>query len=260
MVPLIKHLLRQRCRSRLFSLLGLGLLLIFASPLVVLAQSGEQLRVGPFSQAQPGTTFPYGWQPLTFENIPTHTQYELVEDDDQVVVKAVSQQSASGMKREITIDPKEHPIVAWRWKVKNILQHGDVTKKSGDDYPARLYIMFEYDSRQIGFFEQAQYEVAKLLYGQYPPLASLTYIWESKSPIGRIVPNPYTDRVYMIVLESGTPKLNQWVKEERNVYEDYKNVFGEDPPKISGVAIMTDTDNTQENAIAYFGDIVFKKK
>jgi hypothetical protein len=74
-----------------------------------------------------------------------------------------------------------------------------------------------------------------------------------------MVPNPYTDRVMMFVVESATAKLNQWVVEERNVYEDYKKAFGAEPPMISGVAIMTDTDNTGESAIAYYGDIVFKK-
>jgi hypothetical protein len=74
-----------------------------------------------------------------------------------------------------------------------------------------------------------------------------------------MVPNPYTDRVMMFVVESGTTKLNQWVNEERNVYEDYKKAFGEEPPMISGVAIMTDTDNTGESATAYYGDIFSKK-
>ena len=63
----------------------------------------------------------------------------------------------------------------------------------------------------------------------------------------------------MIVVESGEAKLNQWVNEERNIYEDYKKAFGEEPPMISGFAIMTDTDNTGESATAYYGDIVFKK-
>jgi len=63
----------------------------------------------------------------------------------------------------------------------------------------------------------------------------------------------------MFVVESGSAKLNQWVSEERNVYEDYKKAFKEEPPMISGVAIMTDTDNTAESAIAFYGDIIFKK-
>ena len=248
---------RQACSMML------GLALVFTSFTVVIAEStesNESLPVGIFSQAQPGTTFPPDWKPLTFEKIPTHTKYELVKDEDQVVVKAVSHQSSSGMTREITIDPEEYPVVQWRWKVENVLKNGNVKRKSGDDYPARLYITFEYDSSKVGFFEKAKYETAKFLYGQYPPIGAINYIWANKSPIGTMISNPYTDRVNMIVLESGEVRLNEWITEERNLYEDYKKAFGEDPPQISGVAIMTDTDNTKENATAYFGDIVFRKK
>ena len=97
------------------------------------------------------------------------------------------------------------------------------------------------------------------MYGQYPPTEAINYIWESKTPIGTIVPNPYTGFVQMIVTQSGNQRVGEWITEERNVYEDYKKAFGEEPTNISGVAIMTDTDNTKESATAYFGDIVFKK-
>lgn len=143
--------------------------------------------------------------------------------------------------------------------MKNILQKGDVTKKSGDDYPARLYITFEYDGSKVGWFEKAKFEAIKLIHGQYPPIGAINYIWDSHSPVGTIVPNPYTDRVHMFVLQSGPDRLNEWVTEERNILDDYREAFGEDPPNISGVAIMTDTDNTGESAVAYFGDILFKK-
>lgn len=61
----------------------------------------------------------------------------------------------------------------------------------------------------------------------------------------------------MIVVESGAAKVGEWVEESRNVYQDYKRAFGEDPPAINGIAIMTDTDNTKERAVAYYGDIRF---
>jgi len=225
-----------------------------------LADSGMILDVGKFSEATPGEEFPDGWKPLTFKKIPRHTDYTLVKEDDRVVVQAVSDKSSSGITREIKIDPKEYPIVQWEWKVANILKKGDVSKKEGDDYPARIYITFLYDSSLVGFFGKAKYEVVRLLYGQYPPLGAINYIWESKAPVGTVVPNPFTEQVVMFVVESGSDKLGTWVIEERNVYEDYKKAFGQDPPLISGVAIMTDTDNTEESATAYFGDIVFKKK
>ena len=223
------------------------------------AQAPSLIDVGTFSAEKAGTALPDRWKPLTFKKIERHTDYTLVKDGDTTVVKAISNASASGLIREIKINPKEYPVLQWRWNVSNILKKGDVHKKEGDDYPARIYITFEYAPKRLGLFEKAKYEAARLLYGQYPPLAAINYIWESKSPKGTVVPNPFTDRVMMIVVESAEEKVNQWVNEERNVYEDYKQAFHEEPPMISGVAIMTDTDNTGESATAYYGDIVFKR-
>jgi hypothetical protein len=223
------------------------------------AQLGDVIEVGKFSAEVIGNSPPAGWKPLTFKKIDRHTSYTLVKDGNEVVVKAVAESSASGLVREIKINPKEYPTVQWRWKVTNILKKGDVKRKEGDDYPARIYITFEYDPSRLGLFDKAKYEMIRLLYGQYPPIGAINYLWESKAPEGTMVPNPYTDRVVMIVVESGESKLNQWVSEEQNIYEDYKKAFGQEPPMISGVAIMTDTDNTGDSATAYYGDILFRK-
>ena len=232
-------------------------LALLAVPAVIYAQSASVIEVGKFSDAGVGEGLPVGWKPLTFKKIEKHTFYSVVKDDGTAVVKAVSEASASGLIREIRIDPKEYPVVRWRWKMSNILKKGNVYRKDGDDYPARLYITFEYDPRKLSFSERLKYQAAKLFYGEYPPLAAINYIWESHAPIGTMVPNPFTDRVMMIVVESGVDRLNQWVNEERNVYEDYKRAFGEEPPHVSGLAVMTDTDNTGESATAYYGDILF---
>jgi len=236
------------------------LFFLLTSVWVVHADSPPVIEVGKFSVATEGDVLPDGWKPLTFKKVKRHTTYTLVKDGDSVVVKAVSEASASGLTREVKINPKEYPLVQWRWKVANALKKGDVTTKEGDDYPARLYITFEYDPGKVGFLEKAKYETARLLYGQYPPMGAINYIWESKAPKDTMVPNPYTEQVKMIVIESGVERLNQWVSEERNLYEDYKKAFGREPSMISGVAIMTDTDNTGESATAYYGDILFKKK
>ncbi|ALA60630.1 DUF3047 domain-containing protein [Nitrospira moscoviensis] len=234
--------------------------MIPGEPNFLQAESTEALEIGAFSAATPDGSWPNGWKPLTFPKISQHTTYRLVKDGDRVAVKADSRASSSGLTKEILIDPKEYPIIQWQWKVSNILKAGDVAKKEGDDYPARLYVSFQYDSQKVGLFGKAKYEAARLIYGRYPPLGAINYIWESRAPVGTAVPNPYTDQVHMIVVESGSNKLNTWVTEERNVYEDYKRVFGQEPPMISGVAIMTDTDNTGESAEAYYGDIVVKKR
>lgn len=222
------------------------------------AQSPGRLEVGMFSTTWVDGNLPDGWKPLTFSRVERHTDYSLVKESDTVVVKAVSDQSASGLARAISIDPAEYPVIQWRWKVNNILQKGDVTSKDGDDYPARIYITFTLDPDKAGYLERLEHEAAKLIKGQDVPYRAISYIWGSNSPAGTMIANPYTDRAMMFVVQVGVEKLQQWVTERRNVYEDYKKAFGEEPAMISGVAIMTDTDNTRESAIAWYGDIVFR--
>lgn len=249
----------HRANSMATILLAASVLLL-AGHLAVRAESPSVLEVGRFSAEKPGDELPAGWEPFTFKGIDRYTDYRLVEEDGKVVVEANAHASASGLMRRIAIDPREYPIVQWRWKAANILEKADIHRKEGDDYPARIYIAFEYDPDKLGLSDRIKYGVAKMLHGEHPPHAVLNYLWASKAPVGLVAPNAYTDRSTMIVVQSGAENLNAWVEEERNIYEDYKKAFKDEPPAISGVAIMTDTDNTGESATAYYGDIVFRKE
>jgi Protein of unknown function (DUF3047) len=220
------------------------------------AESSPVLEVGRFAASHAGVPLADGWKPLKFKKVPKDTVYELVEDAGTVVVRATSEASASGLIKEIKIDPSAFPVVRWRWKIENLLKRSDVGRKSGDDYPARLYITFEYDPDKVGFAKKLKYKAGQVLFGDIP-IAALNYIWDTKAPIGTVVDNAFTDFAKMIVVESGPEKVGMWVEESRNIYEDYKTAFGEEPPKINGVAIMSDTDNTKERAIAYYGNIQF---
>ncbi|MCG8551160.1 MAG: DUF3047 domain-containing protein [Desulfobacterales bacterium] len=220
-----------------------------AEPIIIL---------GHFSQANTGEIIPRYWEPLTFKKIKAHTIYRIVEDQGRTVVKAHSQASASGLIRKTGIDVKKYPIIQWQWKISQINEKSDVTQKKGDDYPARIYVAFEYDPDAAGFWEKTRFETARLVYGEYPPATVVTYIWANRVPKETRVPNPYVDRVMMIAVQSGEEKVDTWVTEERNIYQDYVDSFGHPPPLTSGVAIMTDTDNTGETSTAFYGDIVFK--
>lgn len=222
------------------------------------ANTAERIQAGAFSQAGIGQALPLNWQPLTFKRIERQTDYSLVQEGGAVVVKAVSAQSASGLIRKISIDPKQYPNLQWRWKVNNTLQGGDVSRKDGDDYPARVYIAFAFDPASAGYLERLKYQTAQLLFGEGVPYRAISYIWGSNSMADTMVENPYTDNVMMFVLQSGDAQLQQWVAEIRNIYEDYKTAFGEEPPMINAVAIMTDTDNTGDSAVAWYGDIEFR--
>jgi hypothetical protein len=230
---------------------------VFVPPLNSQA-TGDMVEVGRFSAARAGQSLPDGWTPLTFHKIHRHTEYSLVRDGETVVVKASSKASASGLVTAVRIDPKEYSIVRWRWKIDNLLEKSNVRRKTGDDYPARLYITFEYEPDKVGWAKTLKYQAGRVLFGAIP-IAAINYIWDGTTPAGSILDNAYTDFAKMIVIRTGSERVGQWVDETRNIYDDYRLAFGEEPPMINGVAIMTDTDNTQEAAIAYYGDIVFQR-
>jgi hypothetical protein len=222
---------------------------------MVSAQAPDSMVVGDFSNAALGNNVPNGWKPLTFKRIKQHTIYSVEKDEDRHVIKAQANHSASGLVNNVSIDLREYPFIEWRWKVSNLIDKGNPREKAGDDYPARIYITFAQDQNKLSFTDK----IARKLSGQDIPHSGLNYIWDNKTPINTIIPNAYTDRLRMITIESGSDKLNQWQTETRNVLEDYRKAFGAEPPLISGVAIMTDTDNTEAAATAWYGDIRFKK-
>lgn len=219
----------------------------------------DTITVGLFSKADPAEITPRGWHPLEFGNIDNKTAYFLTWDSDKTVVQAVSHAGASGYFKKINISPQEYPIIRWNWKIKNILNRGNIRTKQGDDYPARIYVAFEYDPGRLTGTERIKYKLYNLVYDEPPPLAVINYVWANHAPAGIIVPNAYSNQVKMIVIQTGETHAGRWYQEQRNIFEDYKKAFGEEPGHITGIAIMTDTDNTGESATAWYGDISFHK-
>lgn len=223
------------------------------------SEEPNELVIDRFSSQVDKNGIPLGWEPLEFQKIKNHTQYKIENEKDNYFIKAISNKSASGLYKEVKIDLKKYPILTWKWKVENIIKKGDAHKKSGDDYAARVYITFEYDPDKVNVWEKIKFSIAKKHYGKYPPIGAINYIWANKLTLNSYIDNSYTSRAKMIAVESGIEKIGTWVAEKRNVYQDYKKLFGNQPSLISGIAIMTDTDNTEESAVAYYDDIVFKK-
>lgn len=206
------------------------------------------------------TGLPRGWKPLTFPKIPRHTGYKVESESGKFWLKAESHASASALARELQLDPNAYPILRWRWKVENIIQKGDERKKEGDDYAARIYVNFLYDPQKASLWERTQYGVLYAIYGSYPPKGAINYIWANKLAQGKAIDNAYTSWAKMIAVESGAEKVGNWLSEERNIYQDYISLFRREPPPVIGIAIMTDTDNTKEKAVAYYGDLSLCQK
>lgn len=215
------------------------------------------LDVAPFSAFAPGAAPGGAWQPLQFRKVERATRYSLVREGDVVVVRADAQDSASGLVHRLDGTLAERPRLAWRWKVADVIDAGDPTRREGDDYAARVYVTFRYDPARVSATDRMRYAMARRIEGEYPPHSGLTYVWDARLPPGTVLPNPYSDRVKMIVVRSGSAEAGRWMSEERDVLEDYRRAFGENPPPVSGIAVMTDTDQTGGRATAWYGDLRF---
>jgi hypothetical protein len=200
------------------------------------------------------------WESLTFPKIKAHSTYTLVKEGGKSILKAESRDSASALVYRKTFNIYETPRIRWRWRVEQLSDRGDPKEKAGDDYPIRVYVMFSYDPTRATLGERLTYGAAKAIYGKYPPHSTLNYVWTGRNISERIIQSPYTDKAFMVVLEKGTERLDQWVEESVNVLEDYRKAFGKDPPATAGLAVMSDTDNAGGSALAYLGFIEVGKE
>jgi hypothetical protein len=201
------------------------------------------------------------WRPLTFPKIRNHTAYTIERVGDRHYLKARSNASASAIVYKDSFNVYDYPRARWRWKVSNVYVKGDPRTKAGDDYPIRVYVMFEYDPGTAGPFEKIKYGLAKKLYGEYPPHSSLSYVWANREGPETIVTSPYTDKAKMVFLEKGTQKVRTWQDEEVDILADYRKAFGVKPPQRARIAIMNDSDDTGESSTSSMEFIeVFKQK
>lgn len=175
------------------------------------------------------------WKTKSFKGETRYSVDPTGSENGGPCLRAESEASASGLIYEIEYYPKNYPVLAWSWKVDNILVNGDAGKKEGDDYAARVYVVFP----SFLFWKTR----------------AINYLWANRLPVGEVVPNAFTANAMMIAVRSGEEEKGKWRHERRNVYEDFKRLFGEEPPKVGAIAIMTDTDNTGEKASACYGPI-----
>ncbi|MBL0226710.1 MAG: DUF3047 domain-containing protein [Geobacteraceae bacterium] len=173
-----------------------------------------------------------GWERKTFRG---ETEYSLVREDGTTVIKAHSRAAGSGMFKKVQLDTLQYRYLRWKWKVSEPIGNGAEKTRAGDDYSARVYVIFP------GFF--------------FWQMKAINYVWAGRLPREESFPNPYTRNAMMVVVESGAEKAGTWVTEQRDILADYRRLFGSEPRRLGAIAIMTDTDNTGSEATAWYGDI-----
>ena len=194
-----------------------------------IAAHGDTLVIADFSSGDLS-----GWEAKAFAG---ETRYRRVRADGCTVLRAESDGSASGLVRRIRVDLTSTPILNWSWRVDNTLADVDEHSKAGD-YPARLYVAV---SGGVLFWRTR----------------ALNYVWSSHQPLGASWPNAFTGNARMLAVASGPAHAGEWRHYRRDVRADLRRLLDEDIDAIDAVAIMTDTDNSGQHVIAYYGDIYF---
>lgn len=218
-------------------------------------------EVTPFSAAAPGAALPPGWELLSLSRFKRDTSYKLIRDPSGItVIEANADRAASGLSKKLNIDPVKMPWLTWRWRVPQPIASADNTRRDLEDSPVRLVITFDGDSNKLDFEERAISARTKALTGRELPYATLMYIWENKANVGDVIESHFTTRLKMVVAESGAKRSGTWLNFQRDIGADFERAFGEKPGRIKSIGIMTDTDNTGEKTVAYYGDIRFSAR
>jgi hypothetical protein len=177
--------------------------------------------------------------------------------DGRDALAATADSAASTMRHKVRIEPADLGSLRFSWKVPQLILDADVALREADDSPVRVMLAFEGDRSRFAPRDAMLSELMRTFTGEQMPYATLMYVWCNKRVPGTVVNNPRTDRIRKIVLESGPNRLNRWLDYERDIRADYERAFGEAPGALVGIAIMTDSDNTQSLAKAWYGPVRF---
>jgi len=235
-------------------------LVLGAAALVPCAARAQGAAALVFSPLAPGAPLP-GWlEPVTFGGNAKPNAFALVADEGRTVLRVRSDASASGLARKLRVDPATHPLLSWRWKASRLVAKGRLGAKEGDDFALRLYVTFDLDPATLSLGDRMKLSLARTIWGDHLPIAALCYVWDAAAAPGTIAANAYTDRVRMLVADSGPARLGQWMAHERDLGADFRAAFGQPAPAVTSVILSADTDNTGESVESWFGDVVFSAR
>ena len=186
----------------------------------------------------PASGVPLGWELKEFTG---DASVELVRNEGRVALRLRSAGTSFALHRDVVLDVRQFPSLAWSWKALRLPVAGDVRDPTHDDQAAQVYVIFP----------------------RWPSPATASdvigYVWDSRAPAGTMLRHPRAPNSRIVVLQSGAGRLETWVREQRNVAEDYRALFGRQPPRLGKVALMIDSNDTHSEAEALFGDLTFSR-
>jgi hypothetical protein len=183
----------------------------------------------------PAEGVPAGWHLKEFAG---RADVELVQDDT-LALRLRSQRASFVLYRDLVVDVRSHPWLAWSWKVMRLPPGGDVRAGDADDQAAQVYVAFPR--------------------WPAPPERShvIGYVWDTTAPVGTRLPSARAANVWLVVVASGVAGRGQWQRFQRNVAADYVALFGREPPRAGKIGVMIDSNDTGSEAEALVADLRF---
>ena len=213
-------------------------LIIFFLLINTKSSHAEDISIVDFNivKLKENSNIPLGWILKIWRGKP---ELKLIKEKDENVYRLRSKASAISIYKEIKLDVEKNPILEWTWKTTKIPEKGSAKHYSRDDQAIGIYVVFP----------------------RFPSMLNsrlIAYIWDSNVPKEKILRSRKQLMVHYIVMRSGKKDLKKWITERRNVLEDYRKIFSSVPPKIGGISIMIDSDDTNSTAESFIKNITFK--
>ena len=209
------------------------LLIVFFSLLFSSNVIAEKITVFDFTKDELNT--------LKVKKVKGLTTWSLGSNENGNFIKAEAEGKGSGLGKEVLINLLKTPFINITWKVEKGLSGIVENSKKGHDYAARVFVIKKTGSTALSN-------------------RAINYVFSSNNEVGKNWPSPYTKKSIDYVLSSTRNNSNTWVTVKANVKEDFRKLHGIEVTDISGVAIMTDTDNSKLKAISYYQNIYFSAK
>jgi hypothetical protein len=190
------------------------------------------------------------------------TTFALTELDGLRVMRVEAQKSYGTLVHALphrTPDPAVR--LSWRWRLDRSLQGTDLRQRTGDDSPLKVCVSFDLPLDKLGLVERSLLRFARAASDEVLPSATLCYVWDATLPTDTLLPNAYTARVRMLVVNNANQPLGRWVAHTRNVVADFRWAFAgefDSVPAITAVLVGGDSDNTGGHSIGYVDDVSLK--
>jgi hypothetical protein len=209
-------------------------LLFFMLLCAPMVRAEDRVVIADFSSSIGAPGLPAGWQ---LKEKSGKADFAVVKDGDIAAGRFRSANTSFSLQKEVNVDLKQFPLLTWKWKVTKLPAGGDFRKSKTDDQAAQLFVAFS-------------------------KTKAIVYIWDTTAPAGLMEdtsPVPFMT-VKVVVMRSGPAELGKWITETRNVYDDYKKLYGSEPPAVNGVRLQSNSQHTGTSGEGYFADVMFKRK